>query len=66
MFSKNSNNAILSTRTSEYYHGLPAFFGLPPPLLFLLSAFSAPPSVSPLGFETSGFAGETSNGFPDP
>ncbi len=48
------------------HHSVPAFCGLPPPLLLLFPAeFSAPPSVSLLGFETSGFAGETSNGFPD-
>jgi hypothetical protein len=48
------------------HYGFPALFGLPPPLLLLCPEFSAPPSVSPLGFDTSVFAGETSNGFPDP
>lgn len=41
----------------------PSFFGLPnPPLFSFFGAFSAPPSVSPLGFETSGFPGLTSRG----
>lgn len=45
-------------------HQFPAFLGLPPPLALFSPAFSAPPSCSPLGFETSGLAGDTSNGFP--
>lgn len=45
-------------------HVYPALFGLPPPLCFFPTPFSAPPSVSPLCFDTSGFAGETSKGFP--
>lgn len=55
-----------SNTTFPYRLHFPALLGLPPPLDLFFSAFSAPPSVSPLGFETSGFAGDTSNGFPDP
>lgn len=41
----------------------PSFFGLPnPPLFSFLGAFSAPPSVSPRCFDTSGFPGLTSKG----
>jgi hypothetical protein len=48
-------------------HDAPFFFGLPLPLLIPSPpAFSEPPSVVPLCFETSGFAGDTSRGFPEP
>lgn len=47
------------------FYAFPTLFGLPPPLCFFPTPFSAPPSVSPLCFDTSGFAGDISSGFPE-